>query len=99
MRSIFCASPGRRKLHRNCLQGDRGGRRGSSEVNRLDVQNKTGTVSPGTEPAERGERPPEGLDEVEVGELVEVNEGLQYFEVEVIPEGAITHTRVSMSTS
>jgi hypothetical protein len=30
---------------------------------------------------------------------VEVNEGLQYFEVEVIPEGAITHTRVSMSTS
>ena len=45
--------------------------------------------------AERGERPPEGLDEVEVGELVEVNEGLQYFEVEVIPAGVTSHTRVS----
>ena len=65
----------------------------------LDAQHKTGTVSPETEPAERGEGPPEGLDEVEVGELVEVNEGLQYFEVEVVPAGVISHTRVSTPTS
>ncbi len=28
---------------------------------------------------------PEGLDEVEIGELVEVNESLKNFDVEVIP--------------
>ena len=70
------------------------------DVSGLDAQHKTGTVlSPETEPVGRGEGPPKSLDEVEVGELVEVNEGLQYFEVEVVPAGVISHTRVSTPTS
>lgn len=33
-------------------------------------------------------RLPEGLDEVEIGELVQVNEGLEDFDVEVVPAAA-----------
>lgn len=35
MRSIFCASPGRRKLHKNCLMSERTGQREEAQIRRL----------------------------------------------------------------
>lgn len=84
IRSIFCASPGSRKLHRNCLR-TAGTALFWGSVHPPTLRALQGTqltAQPRSVPGS-----PQCLDEVEVRELMQLHEGMQDLDVELIPAG------------
>lgn len=84
IRSIFCASPGSRKLHRNCLR-TAGTALLWGSVHPPALRALQGTQLTARPPS--APRSPQCLDEVEVRELVQLHEGVQDLDVELIPAG------------
>lgn len=94
IRSIFCASPGSRKLHRNCLRkAKHHAALGAPHTLRTHSHCYGPLAAHCPSPLmRRGSAPgplcsPQGLHEVEVRELMQLHEGMQDLDVELIPAG------------